>query len=179
MKFVRIETTDLTSGFQLAINSEINSQLKIGAFAQRPITTSGTLILAVFKSIDRKNLNHEIRVNRFWVNNFCLTATAINALYDQQSLPDRFVLDQNYPNPFNGVTTIPFYAPTKAHVKCVIYNLLGEEVRILFDEEALPGKYRVIWDGKDEAGNGMASGIYMCKIFHSLGNEKIKIIYLE
>ena len=88
-------------------------------------------------------------------------------------------MSQNYPNPFNGVTTIPYYVSEEGHTKFVIYNLLGEEIKILFDGMAHPGKYQLTWDGKDKTGNQVVSGVYICKVFHPLGNEKIKIIYMK
>jgi hypothetical protein len=180
MKFERIETTNLTADFQVAYNKEFNNRLKIGAFSHNPIATSGTLLFIVFKTTDPNKANAPINISRFLVNNFCLTATTVNVSTDDQSTgPDKFELYQNYPNPFNGETTISFYSPTSGNIKLVIYNLLGEELTTLFNSVALPGKCRLTWNGKDKAGNGLASGIYICKVFHALGNETIKIIYLE
>ena len=90
-----------------------------------------------------------------------------------QSLPSKFLLEQNYPNPFNPSTTIPFTVSRKgqgAGVKSpiptslIIYNILGQRVRTLVDEEKLTGEYKVIWDGKDEVGEDVASGIYFYKL---------------
>jgi hypothetical protein len=90
-----------------------------------------------------------------------------------QSLPHKLCLGQNYPNPFNPSTTIPFtvsYKGQGAGVKSpiptslIIYNILGQRVRRLVDEVKLPGEYEIIWDGKDDKGNEVTSGIYFYKL---------------
>lgn len=87
--------------------------------------------------------------------------------------PKTYGLSQNYPNPFNPTTTIPFHlqgqgsrlegqSQTNATLK--IYNIRGELVRTLLDEPKEKGKYETIWDGKDEHGNQVASGIYFYQL---------------
>jgi hypothetical protein len=90
-------------------------------------------------------------------------------LEKDKSLPDKFYLGQNYPNPFNPATTIKFGVwslefgePT--HTTLIIYNILGQRVRTLVDEEKLSGEYKVIWDGRDDKGNEVSSGIYFYKL---------------
>jgi len=92
---------------------------------------------------------------------------------DEQNagLPNRFELAQNYPNPFNPTTTIPFKAGSGEHIArspihttLIIYNILGQKVRMLVDEERLPGNYSVIWDGKDYSGKEVTSGIYFYQL---------------
>ncbi|MGB2697865.1 MAG: FlgD immunoglobulin-like domain containing protein [Candidatus Zixiibacteriota bacterium] len=82
-----------------------------------------------------------------------------------------FSLKQNYPNPFNLTTTIPFTVHGKRktenspiHTTLSIYNILGQKVRTLVDEKKLPGEYKVNWDGKDEKGNEVGSGIYLYRL---------------
>jgi hypothetical protein len=87
------------------------------------------------------------------------------------NLPKEFALYQNYPNPFNPTTTIPFtvngsqfmvHRPIPTTLK--IYNILGQLVRTLVDEEKLPGGYNVIWDGKDDSWKEAASGVYFYQL---------------
>ncbi len=79
-------------------------------------------------------------------------------------LPGKFELSQNYPNPFNPVTTIRFQIPEKQQVKLVIYNMLGQKIATLLDAEKNPGYYHVTWDGRDEAGREVSSGIYIYRL---------------
>ena len=79
-------------------------------------------------------------------------------------LPTEFDLRQNYPNPFNPETMIEYALPKSAHVTLEVYNLLGQKVNILVDEDQKVGRYRVDWDGKDKDGGELASGIYFYRI---------------
>ena len=78
--------------------------------------------------------------------------------------PSEFSLSQNYPNPFNPSTNIEFGLSKAAHVKLDIFNIVGQKVRTLVDEEMKAGKYVVDWDGKDEQGNSVSSGIYFYRM---------------
>ena len=74
--------------------------------------------------------------------------------------PVKFVLDQNHPNPFNPSTAIGFQLSAFSKVELTILNILGQKVRTLVDEEKTAGTYSVIWDGFDDAGQPVDSGIY-------------------
>jgi hypothetical protein len=96
---------------------------------------------------------------------------------ETEPVPFAFELGQNYPNPFNPSTTIPFRAGSQGHVArspvrttLIIYNILGQKVKTLVDEDKLPGNYQVIWDGRDRMGNQVSSGIYFYQL--KAGNYK-------
>ncbi len=78
-------------------------------------------------------------------------------------LPKKFALYQNYPNPFNPTTTIRYDLPKHAHVKIEIYNVLGQKVVTLVDEQQMPGYKSIRWDGRDEFGQPVSSGTYICR----------------
>lgn len=79
--------------------------------------------------------------------------------------PASFVLEQNFPNPFNPVTTIRFSLPQTERVTVTIYNLLGKEVATLLQDEVLTaGPHITIWNGRNDAGRGVASGIYLYRV---------------
>jgi len=80
------------------------------------------------------------------------------------STPGEFCLLQNYPNPFNTETTILYQLPKLLKVKLVIYNLLGQSIAILKDEEQPAGNYSVQWDGKDDTGKQMPDGVYLYRL---------------
>ena len=77
------------------------------------------------------------------------------------TIPISFALEQNYPNPFNPETTIRYVLPEASRVKLAIYNLLGQRIVTLVDQEQQSGIYSVQWDGKNEAGRDVASGLYL------------------
>ncbi len=87
---------------------------------------------------------------------------------DDLGLPKDFTLFQNYPNPFNSATLIRYQLSAvgrpRSAVTLKVYNILGEEVRTLVNEEQDPRNYVVVWDGKDSQGKEVASGIYLCRL---------------
>jgi hypothetical protein len=79
-------------------------------------------------------------------------------------LPSKFALDQNYPNPFNPSTIISYNLPKQSTVQIKIYDAIGNEVRSLINEDKLAGKYNILWDGRNNAGNKVSSGVYYYRI---------------
>ncbi|MCK5032070.1 MAG: T9SS type A sorting domain-containing protein, partial [Calditrichia bacterium] len=73
-------------------------------------------------------------------------------------------LSQNYPNPFNPTTTISYQLKETADVKLVVYNILGQEVRTLVNQHKQAGAYQVVWDGRNNIGQPVGSGIFIYKI---------------
>jgi len=78
--------------------------------------------------------------------------------------PTKFELTQNYPNPFNSSTMISYQVPAISFVELGIYNELGQKVRTLVEEKKPCGNYSVLWDGKNDFNNPVASGIYFYQI---------------
>lgn len=89
-------------------------------------------------------------------------------------MPDDYKLEQNYPNPFNPVTNISFTLPLTKTISLKIYNSLGQEIRTLINkQEYLEGSHTVQWDGTDDEGNPVASGVYVYKlIFGNFSQSK-------
>jgi serine protease AprX len=76
------------------------------------------------------------------------------------SVPTSYVLSQNYPNPFNGQTKINFVSSGKERAELIVYDILGQKVRILFNNVAKIGLNTISWNGKNEDGLGVSSGVY-------------------
>lgn len=98
-----------------------------------------------------------------------LTGSTVTTIKNKpSSVPDDFLLEQNYPNPFNPTTNLGFQihdtVMNEVYVQLKIYNLLGELVRVLVDERKSPGQYQAEWDGRDEKGNLVSSGIYLYQL---------------
>ncbi|MBM2840533.1 MAG: hypothetical protein HW412_1061 [Bacteroidetes bacterium] len=92
--------------------------------------------------------------------NRTLPATVTDVREISNELPAGFALAQNYPNPFNPTTSIQFSLPTAANVTLKIYNILGQEVATLVNEQRGAGTFEAVWNGRNSAGNQMASGMY-------------------
>jgi hypothetical protein len=84
--------------------------------------------------------------------------------FDFSQRPTVFALRQNYPNPFNPTTVIQYALPKSSFVKIEVYNILGQKVRTLMEEEQEPGYKMVDWDGKDDSGAEVSSGVYFYRI---------------
>lgn len=81
------------------------------------------------------------------------------------SIPLDFTLEQNYPNPFNPTTMITYTLRTNAASKLTIYNVLGQKVRVLMNQsQPVPGTYSVQWNGRDDIGRSVASGMYIYRL---------------
>ena len=82
----------------------------------------------------------------------------------QQNIPQEFELHQNYPNPFNPKTTISFGIPKTSDAKLAIFNLLGQEVRTILFRGLSPGYHSVEWNGVNDNGYRVESGIYFYQL---------------
>jgi hypothetical protein len=79
-------------------------------------------------------------------------------------LPYRYSLAQNRPNPFNPETTIDYYLARSGSVEIAVFDLLGRKVRTLVSEWAPAGKGSIVWRGRDDFGNSVASGVYLYRL---------------
>ncbi len=79
----------------------------------------------------------------------------------EANTPKEFSLSQNHPNPFNPETIIEYQLPISCHVAITIYNTLGQEIRTLIHGEQQAGYHQIVWDGKDNSGQKVGSGIYL------------------
>lgn len=94
-------------------------------------------------------------------NSTTLTVVKDESKYE---IPKEWKLTQNRPNPFNAETTISYQVPKPSRVTIEVYNLLGQRLRQLVDETKEPGVHQIIWNGRDENGLYVGSGIYLCKM---------------
>ena len=91
------------------------------------------------------------------------------------NLPVKFELAQNYPNPFNPATIIPYTVPG-GRVKLDVYNILGQKIKMLVDKDMPAGSHQVVWDGTNDAGNLVSTGLYICKIKTTTGVKTRKML---
>ncbi|MBI2501696.1 MAG: T9SS type A sorting domain-containing protein [Candidatus Latescibacteria bacterium] len=80
------------------------------------------------------------------------------------ALPQSFSLAQNFPNPFNSSTVIRFELPQSGEVELAVYNLAGQKVATLLEGRREAGAYTLRWDGKDDSGKELASGVYLYRL---------------
>ena len=82
----------------------------------------------------------------------------------ESKTPAAYRLSQNHPNPFNPETTIQYELPEVGVVRLSVYALTGQLVRTLMDGERTAGTHSATWDGRDDTGQAVASGVYLCRM---------------
>ncbi|MCI0406397.1 MAG: T9SS type A sorting domain-containing protein [candidate division Zixibacteria bacterium] len=93
--------------------------------------------------------------------------------------PVRFELSQNYPNPFNPATTIRYFLPKREKVALEIFNLAGQRVKILAEDEQAAGEHTAPWEGTDYKGKTLPSGVYFYRLKGESFSETRKMIFLK
>lgn len=88
----------------------------------------------------------------------------ITDLGNTDHTPHKFMLKQNYPNPFNPSTTIEFSLAQGGQVSLSVFDMLGREIRRLVDGNYEKGRYTITWDGRDNVGGSVASGVYVYRL---------------
>ncbi len=182
-----VATTD-SNGSKIYINGEekssnnffINNTIVTGKDLSIGVNVSGNGI-APFKDNNIGYFNGKIDEVRIY--NRALTAEEIGSLYNEiptsieilnPDFPDIFELSQNYPNPFNPTTKIKYQLPESGFVTLKVYDVLGNEITYLVNEEKFAGSYEIEFDASQ-----LSSGIYFYKIQASDYFETKKMGYLK
>ncbi len=98
---------------------------------------------------------------------------------DQVKLPENFYVQQNYPNPFNPSTTLEYGLPEVASVRVQVYNVRGELVRTLVNENQTAGHKTLTWNGSNDNGTIVPTGIYICRIQAGSSTKAIKMMFAK
>jgi parallel beta-helix repeat protein len=102
--------------------------------------------------------------------------TAVN---NEDGIPKEFAVSQNYPNPFNPSTLITYALPKTSMVSIKIYNMLGQEVKSLLNSERQPGVYTIQWNGDNNFGQHVASGVYIYRVTAGQNIKTMKMMLLK
>ncbi len=106
-------------------------------------------------------------------------ATDIYELHIEREIPQTFSLLQNHPNPFNGETRLEFSNTEDQFLKLSIFNILGQEIKILAASKFSVGSYAYYWDGNNDQGLIQSTGIYFARLESETSSQMIKLIYLK
>ena len=103
----------------------------------------------------------------------------VTAVLDDSVLPAAFSLSPNYPNPFNAGTAIRFGLPRPADIDLSVFNLAGQRVSTLAQGHRDAGTYELRWDGRDDDGHELASGVYFYRLVASDWREQKKLLLVR
>ena len=156
---VTVSTSALTSGYLLASNVR-DGCIRASFAGAESSTGPGPVLEVVFDNSDAELLG-SLRLDRVSLNEGRIPVR-IEGVKPETSTAYR--LGPNYPNPFNPETTIAYDVAKTGTVRLSVYALTGQLVRTLVDGECSAGSYSVVWDGRDEAGRDVASGVYLCRM---------------
>jgi hypothetical protein len=166
LRFLGLERTALTSSWTQLDATSRNGHVTIGGFTveQQRHGGSGEIIQLRFE------VNGEFSVADIKIVETvddlgeAIVLSAEEGVAQSTPLPTEFGLDQNYPNPFNPSTRISFQIPAQVtdgvHVTLKVFNVNGQVIKTLVDENKAPGRYEVDWDGKDLSTVAVPSGTY-------------------
>ncbi len=163
-------TTNMISGFDITETD--------GSFNLENLATGSYKIVA-----DKEGFNssyspvHEVGTfNNYTVNNVFINITdgTLNVGDNNTTVPVTYFLDQNYPNPFNPSTEIKFGLPAISKINVSVYNILGQRIVSLYEGELSAGNHSLTWNGIDESGKVVGSGIYLYKITASSSENSTK-----
>ena len=187
MSFVKVASTNLTEGWQ-ALNGKKNltGVVTIGGFNSEGINSTKpcALVTVTFKMKEKAEGTGD-----FWLFNLTddLVKAEVNSakfnsgigLAEDREIPASYALEQNYPNPFNMDTEIVYQLPEAVHVNLIIYNLMGQKIKMLVSRNESAGRYEVQWDGRDEQGHEIPSGVYIYRLETSQFSDIKKMIIIK
>jgi hypothetical protein len=146
--------------FNVADNNGFYMSSDISSWLSNGYAITDYFILFWLKNVP----NGSLTVNQVWIGPPVSEWGYSGAIEPEPIIPEEHSLI-NYPNPFNPETTIKFYNNKLESVSIVIYNVAGQKVRTLVNEELMSiGEYELKWDGKNESGESLPSGTYFYKI---------------
>jgi hypothetical protein len=143
-----------------------NSIVEWSAFSSEfsvPGSSTSTVKSSVGQAlIGRSQQGNSLIESGFLVNR--LLRGPLLGVKEQPGLPTTSSLEQNYPNPFNPSTTIRYELPQRSKVELHLFNIIGQHVATLVNEEQDAGRYTLLWSGRNDDGQLLASGVYLYRL---------------
>jgi hypothetical protein len=201
----RVEFTERVGNFdvQIANIDNENNQVLIGlismVYQEKPDLEVGSgpvanLVFTVDDGVDEIEINAIELSNpdhslRFYWNDYSSGRPEVRSIQPEfetlslpinpVTVPKTFALRQNSPNPFNPATRVSYDLPKASDVRVSVFNVLGQHVKDLVNGYQEAGSYEVVWNGKDEQGASVASGVYFYRIKTSEFSDTKKMLLLK
>ena len=159
------------------INAEVTDPADLDVFYF--YSTTGEWTQLTIDGVDTGNQLILVKVDRFCCLTLSHLPTDVEDTDPVDLIPTEYRIYQNYPNPFNPETTIRYEIPEAGRVILSIYDQTGRRVRILEDAEKPAGSYDVVWDGKDDTGELVSSGMYIVVIKSGSYHKSMKAVFMK
>ncbi len=176
-EFDQPELSNEAGSFTLAYNDDKSGRMQVLMYNYKPWETDGLIpsgladVLRLPAKV-KKNLaegdNSKVKITQAYLSNSKAGSIATENL--TPLIPEKFSLMQNRPNPFNPTTSIDFHlgyndaASGFQKVKLDVFNILGQQVVTLVDKQLEPGPHTVVWDGTNQSGEAVATGVYLYRL---------------
>ena len=105
--------------------------------------------------------------------------TSVEKIAAGSGVPERYFLSQNYPNPFNASTRLEIHLPVDGKLHLDLYSVLGQKVKTLYSGFQVAGRYRLHFEGTDESGLPLSSGLYFCRMQSGDWSDLIKMTIIR
>jgi hypothetical protein len=180
LEFIDIKKTDLNKDFYLIFNVLPEGSIKIAMYTHKPVTINGKMIRLEFKGINKKKTNvTQLRLTSFRLNNLLPVSDETTVIFVEKGNLNPAIELSNQPNPFNPDTKIIYKNYTSGHGQLKIYDMLGKEVRDFDLGYLSPGVHELFWDGRDNRGIELTSGVYFMKFICGKDMKINKMIKLK
>jgi hypothetical protein len=145
--------------FSAAVDGSIAPEISVAVLDIQSRKIYKDILVNPFTIDERLNLAYELK---FVAGDPAYVESMLLNILSQ--IPSEFALGQNYPNPFNPITRLDYLLPRRSDVSIRVYNMLGQEIITLLEQEQSYGKYSVLWNGLDRSGKQVASGVYFTEL---------------
>jgi Cohesin domain/FlgD Ig-like domain/Dockerin type I domain len=183
MAFEQAAVAEAGQEMQIAyFNDEKSGLVRIAMASSTMLQSDGDVANITFRVSNnvRGKVTSQIGVERFIANEANLTKLTSSGEIEIIGKPTSYQLDQNYPNPFNPSTTISYQIPDdNTQVRLVIYNITGQMIKTLVDGNQNAGVFKVVWDGTNNSGAKVSSGVYFYRIAAGKFAQVKKLLLLK
>jgi hypothetical protein len=164
----QVSLTDFSTDFTLVVNDQQAGVIKAGLYGTSPLAEAGVIAEVSCTVTGKAGENGTIDLKDFQINNYkpSQASRSFRIQSTNELLITRYELLQNYPNPFNPTTTIKYRLANNQpeQTELSLFNSAGQLIRTLVEAEQDNGEYTVIWNGLNNAGQEVASGVYFYQL---------------
>jgi len=172
-------TGSIAKEFTALHNVPVNGTLLVAMASARPLQGDGRVVEVRFRVKEKLSQLPDFQLVKFMANETVLKSDDVTGMEDTEGIPTTYDLSQNYPNPFNPVTTIKYQIPKAGRVTLTIYNILGQNVIMLVDRVMPAGYYQVQWNGVNQRGVPVSSGIYIFRMQAGTFSDTRKMLFVK